>query len=106
MTPVLEVGRLCVRLPTPDGPATVVDGIDYRVEVGEVFGIAGESGSGKSVTGLALTRLLPEPPAIYRSGEILLEGHDVLKMKPPMCITRESADFFVDMFDRVLRTGW
>jgi ABC-type dipeptide/oligopeptide/nickel transport system ATPase component len=44
--------------------------------------VVGESGSGKSVTGLALTRLLPEPPAIYKSGEILLDGQDVLKMKP------------------------
>ena len=31
---------------------------------------------------------------------------NVLKMKPPMCLTRESADFFVDMLDRVLSTGW
>ena len=34
------------------------------------------------------------------------DRQNVLKMKPPMCITRESADFFVDMLERVLRTGW
>jgi 4-aminobutyrate aminotransferase-like enzyme len=34
------------------------------------------------------------------------DRQNVLKMKPPMCITRESADFFVDMFERVLRTGY
>ncbi len=49
---------------------------------GETLAIVGESGSGKSVTGLALTRLLPEPPTIYKSGQILLDGQDVLKLPP------------------------
>ena len=48
-----------MRLPTPAGPATVVDGVDYQVEPGEVFGIAGESGSGKTMSMLALMGLLP-----------------------------------------------
>jgi 4-aminobutyrate aminotransferase-like enzyme len=34
------------------------------------------------------------------------DRQNILKMKPPMCLTRESADFFADMLDRVLRTGW
>ena len=80
MTPVLEVGRLCVRLPTPDGPATVVDGIDYRVEAGEVFGIAGESGSGKTMSVLALMGLLPQGAAV--EGRAVFEGQDLLRLPP------------------------
>ena len=57
--PLLEVEGLRVRLPTPAGHVTVVDGIDYRVEPGEVFGIAGESGSGKTMSVLAARALLP-----------------------------------------------
>ena len=56
---LLEVEGLRVRLPVGCGHVTVVDGIDYRVEQGEVFGIAGESGSGKTMSALALLGLLP-----------------------------------------------
>ena len=59
MSALLEVEGLRVRLPVPSGHVTVVDGIDYRVEPGEVFGIAGESGSGKTMSVLALMGLLP-----------------------------------------------
>ena len=57
---VLAVEGLRVRLPTPAGDVTVVDGVDYDVRPAEVFGIAGESGSGKTVSMLALLGLLPE----------------------------------------------
>src|SRR3954466_3495403 len=56
----LAVEGLRVRLPTPAGDVTVVDGVDYDVQPAEVFGIAGESGSGKTVSMLALLGLLPE----------------------------------------------
>ena len=56
----LAVEGLRVRLPTPAGQVTVVDGVDYEVQPAEVFGIAGESGSGKTVSMLALLGLLPE----------------------------------------------
>ena len=55
MSALLEVDDLRVRL----GPATIVDGVGYAVEPGEVFGIAGESGSGKTMSVLALMGLLP-----------------------------------------------
>jgi len=56
----LAVEGLKVRLPTPAGDVTVVDGVGYEVEPAEVFGIAGESGSGKTISMLALLGLLPE----------------------------------------------
>ena len=80
MTPILEVERLRVRLPTPDGPATVVDGIDYRIEPGEVFGIAGESGSGKTMSVLALMGLLPQGAAV--EGHAVFKGQDLLRLPP------------------------
>ena len=61
---VLAVEGLRVRLPTPAGEVTVVDGVDYEVQPAEVFGIAGESGSGKTVSMLALLGLLPEGSSV------------------------------------------
>jgi oligopeptide transport system ATP-binding protein len=79
VTPILEVDGLRVRLPTPAGPATVVDGIGYRIESGEVFGIAGESGSGKTMSVLALMGLLPQDAAV--EGHALFEGgRDLLRL--------------------------
>jgi ABC-type dipeptide/oligopeptide/nickel transport system ATPase component len=82
MPALLEVRNLAIQFHTETGVVDAVKGIDITLAKGETLAIVGESGSGKSVTGLALTRLLPEPPARYVSGEILLDGKDVLKMKP------------------------
>ena len=57
---LLEVEGLRVRLRGADGPISIVHGVDYRIEQGEVFGVAGESGSGKTISMLALLGLLPE----------------------------------------------
>ena len=81
-SPLLEIRNLAIDFSGETGVTQAVRGISFTMQKGETLAIVGESGSGKSVTGLALTRLLPEPPAIYRSGEILLSGRDVLKMKP------------------------
>jgi ABC-type dipeptide/oligopeptide/nickel transport system ATPase component len=78
--PLLEVRNLAIDFKTEGGIVNAVRGISFTLERGKTLAVVGESGSGKSVTGLALTRLLPEPPAVYRSGEILLDGRDVLKM--------------------------
>jgi oligopeptide/dipeptide ABC transporter ATP-binding protein len=75
---LLEVQGLRVRLPTARGLTTVVDGVDYRVEPGEVFGVAGESGSGKTVSMLALLGLLPEGAAV--DGSVLFGGRDLLRL--------------------------
>ncbi len=78
MTPVIEVEDLSVRLQTPSGEVTVVDGVDYVVEQGEMFGVAGESGSGKSMSVLALMQLLPQGAQV--GGRAMYEGQDLLKL--------------------------
>jgi oligopeptide/dipeptide ABC transporter ATP-binding protein len=75
---LLEVEGLRVRLPTRAGAATIVRGIDYQVGSGEVFGIAGESGSGKTMSVLALMGLLP--PGAVVDGRAVFAGRDLLRL--------------------------
>jgi oligopeptide/dipeptide ABC transporter ATP-binding protein len=75
---VLEVEDLRVRLRTPSGLLTVVDGIDYEVQPGEVFGVAGESGSGKTISMLSLLGLLPEGAVV--EGSARFAGSDLIGM--------------------------
>ena len=75
---LLAVQDLRVRLETPGGLATVVDGIDYSVEPGEVFGVAGESGSGKTVSMLALLGLLPDRASV--AGSARFGGRELIGM--------------------------
>jgi ABC-type dipeptide/oligopeptide/nickel transport system ATPase component len=75
---MLDVRHLTIRF-APGAPAAV-DDVSLRIADGETLAVVGESGSGKSVTALALTRLLPEPPARYEHGEILLDGRDLLRL--------------------------
>ena len=79
--PVLEVEDLRVRLRTPRGPASVVNGLSYTVGPGETVAVVGESGSGKSVSVLALMGLLPARTATV-TGRALLQGEDLLAMSP------------------------
>ena len=85
MTPLLSVRGLRVSLPTASGLVTVVDGIDYDVDAGQVFGIAGESGSGKTISVLALLELLP--PGAVVEGKAQFAGRDLLHLP-----TREMRD--------------
>lgn len=80
--PLLEVRDLVIQFTTEEKTFDAVKGISFSLEKGEALAVVGESGSGKSVTALALTRLLPEPPAHYKRGEIFLEGKNVLEMTP------------------------
>jgi oligopeptide transport system ATP-binding protein len=75
---LLSVRGLRVSLPTATGLVTVVDGIDYDVAAGEVFGMAGESGSGKTISVLALLDLLPDGAVV--EGTALFEGRDLLRL--------------------------
>jgi oligopeptide transport system ATP-binding protein len=75
---LLEVEGLRIRLPTTRGLVTVVDGVDYAVEEGEVFGVAGESGSGKTMSMLSLLGLLPDGAVV--DGHVQFGGNDLLHM--------------------------
>jgi ABC-type dipeptide/oligopeptide/nickel transport system ATPase component len=77
---LLDVRDLTIEFATERGAFEAVKHVSFFVRRGETLAIVGESGSGKSVSALSLTRLLPQPPARYTSGQILWKGEDVLKM--------------------------
>ena len=77
---VLEVKDLQTTFFTDSGEIPAVDHIDFHVKEGEVLGIVGESGCGKSVTSLSIMGLVPKPPGKIVGGEILFEGKDLLEM--------------------------
>jgi peptide/nickel transport system ATP-binding protein len=71
--PLLEVKNLRVEFPTRRGTLVAVDDISFSIAPGEVLGVVGESGAGKSLTGAAIIGLL-EPPGRVAGGEIVLDG--------------------------------
>jgi oligopeptide/dipeptide ABC transporter ATP-binding protein len=74
--PILQVEDLRVVFPTPQGTVHAVGGVSFEVKKGQVFGIVGESGCGKSATGRAILRLVPSPGRID-GGRILFHGEDL-----------------------------
>ena len=79
--PLLEVRRLRVEFPTRRGTLLALDDISFDIAPGEVLGVVGESGAGKSLTGAAIIGLL-EPPGRIAGGEILLEGRRIDNLPP------------------------
>jgi peptide/nickel transport system ATP-binding protein len=75
---LLEIKDLIINFYTEEGIVTAVDGISYKLRSGEVLGIVGESGCGKSVSALSLLRLIPTPPGKIESGNIFFQGTDLL----------------------------
>lgn len=77
---VVEFKNLSVSFKVDEGVVNAVNDVSFEVRSGEVLGIVGESGCGKSVTSMSLMRLLPVPPAVYESGSINLNGIDILSI--------------------------
>jgi peptide/nickel transport system ATP-binding protein len=79
-SPVLSVRDLVVEIPTRHGILRPVDHVSYDIAAGEILGVVGESGAGKSMTGNAVIGLL-DPPARIASGEVLLSGQPVQSLR-------------------------
>jgi len=81
MSALLSVRDLRVEFVTRKGPLVALDGISFDIAPGEVLGMVGESGAGKSLTGLAIINLL-DPPGRIAGGEIRLEGSRIDNLPP------------------------
>ena len=80
--PLLSVRDLRLDYITDRGPVRALDSVSFELARGEVLGVAGESGSGKSTMAQALLRILP-PPAVVTGGQVLLEGTDLMTLSEP-----------------------
>jgi oligopeptide/dipeptide ABC transporter ATP-binding protein len=88
---LLEVENLVVSFKTPLGKLKAVDQVSFKIESGQTLGLIGESGCGKTVTALALIRLIQEPQGRIESGAIRFDGQNILKLPPAeMCSIRGS----------------
>ncbi len=76
---LLRIEGLHVEFRTGRGDVKALNGVDLEVRAGEIFGLVGETGCGKTVTGLSVLRLVPEPGVITQ-GRITLGGHEILEM--------------------------
>ena len=78
---IVDVKNLSIEFQVDGRWVPAVNNVSFDVKKGEILALVGESGCGKSVTCMSLARLLPEPPARYVSGDILLQGKSVLNLK-------------------------
>jgi len=76
LQPILEVRNLCVEFPTRRGTLVALNDVSFSIQPGEVLGVVGESGAGKSMTGAAIIGLL-EPPGRISGGQVLLNGRRI-----------------------------
>jgi oligopeptide/dipeptide ABC transporter ATP-binding protein len=77
---LLEVSDLVVRFRTHEGTIHAVNGVSFEVDAGETLGLVGESGCGKSVTNLAVMRLLPKPAGHIEGGTVMFDGLDLASL--------------------------
>ncbi len=78
--PLLRIEDLHLWMRSYEGDAHVLAGIDLQVRRGEIWGMVGETGCGKSLTGLTISRLAPTPPGRYSAGRVLFDGQDLLQL--------------------------
>ena len=80
---LLDVRDLKVEFKTLEGTVHALNGVSFSVKPGQTLGIVGESGCGKSVSVLAVMRLIPQPPGRILSGEVEFGGRDLLRLSVP-----------------------
>lgn len=78
--PLLEVAGLTVEFSTDEGVIRAADEVSFSLEEGQVLGLVGESGCGKTVSAMSVPRLIPQPPGRIVSGRIRLGGRDLLSL--------------------------
>ncbi len=78
--PLLEVEDLHTHFETYAGTVYALDGVGFRLEKGEILGLVGETGCGKSVTALSLMRLVPDPPGRIVKGSVRFKGQELLPL--------------------------
>ena len=78
--PLLRVDDLKTHFYTEEGVVKAVDGVTFDVAPGEILGLVGESGCGKTVSALSILRLIPVPPGKIVSGSVLFEGKDLVRI--------------------------
>ena len=78
---LLDVRDLRTQFLTQEGVVKAVDGVSFHLDEGEVLGLVGESGCGKSVSALSLMRLIPNPPGRIVGGQAFFEGQDLLSLE-------------------------
>ncbi len=79
MENVLTVKNLHTSFHTKKGVVRAVDNVSFAIDKGQIFGIVGESGAGKSITGFSVIRLI-DPPGVIESGQITLAGRDIMAL--------------------------
>ncbi len=80
-SPLLEVRDLTIHFFTEEGVVRAVENVSFEIYPREILGLVGESGCGKSVTGLSLLRLIPIPPGRIVNGDILFNGRSLLNLE-------------------------
>ncbi|MBQ6857166.1 MAG: ABC transporter ATP-binding protein [Lachnospiraceae bacterium] len=76
----VEIENLSVEFRTDNGVVKAVNNLDLKIGRGKTLGLVGETGAGKTTTGLSLLRLIPNPPGVITSGVVKLDGKNILEM--------------------------
>ena len=85
---ILEINDLVVDFETDQGIVQAIDHLTLNVREGEIVGLVGESGCGKTTVARCILGVIPRPPARVRAGEMLFEGEDLLRMSEAELTTR------------------